>query len=230
MSSMSKFRNVVGVLAAMILLVAAFFTPIFGNKPVLIVSGSMEPTIMTNALTVVHRCGISDIKVGDIVTYYHMGLKELVTHRVVKMFDGYALTRGDANTASDDIFVNSSNIYGKNIMILNWTAPIFERYMESGEFNRMELLTVLMMFLFFGGLAVIVVSLAISYSLALYHALVRTPYNRDDLDELWHTAEWLSATCLDANSLSWWKRLKLYMTYKACKRQLNDIKDELTKL
>lgn len=67
-------------------------------------TGSMEPTIPTGSLAVVHEIPASDIRVGDIVTVDRPG--ELpVTHRVTSVAgEGLARTitlRGDANPTDD---------------------------------------------------------------------------------------------------------------------------------
>ncbi|WP_182481474.1 signal peptidase I [Nocardioides immobilis] len=87
------------VLAALVAGVA------FGVRPIVITSGSMEPSIGTGALVLARTVPASDVEVGDVVTV-PTASGTRVTHRVVQVDDGGAglavLTlRGDANATPD---------------------------------------------------------------------------------------------------------------------------------
>lgn len=78
---------------------------LFGLKPAVVVSGSMEPTLPIGSLILTKATAASQIEVGDIVTVPRDD-GTLVTHRVVDIDhpdDGpSALTlRGDANESND---------------------------------------------------------------------------------------------------------------------------------
>ncbi|WP_084102721.1 signal peptidase I [Demequina sp. NBRC 110051] len=74
-------------------------------KPLIVVSGSMEPEIPTGALIVDRPLDVAEVAVGDIVSLPSTVTGELVTHRVVEIAshgDAVALTlRGDANPVDD---------------------------------------------------------------------------------------------------------------------------------
>lgn len=76
----------------------------FGIKPFIVVSGSMEPTILTNDLIVTRTVKPELIKIGDIISF-RIGAS-VVTHRVVdlQIFDDYSqfITKGDWENASID--------------------------------------------------------------------------------------------------------------------------------
>jgi signal peptidase I len=87
-----------GLLLAMALPLA------FGARPLVVLSGSMEPTFAAGDVIVVERIAPADARVGDVVTYRDpQGL--LVTHRVRSVRargESFELvTRGDANNASE---------------------------------------------------------------------------------------------------------------------------------
>ncbi len=96
--------SVAGALCIAVVLAAT----VFHVTLIMFKTGSMEPTIPTGSLAVVHRIPASEIRVGDIVTVDRAG--ELpVTHRVTSISDAGAgspevrsiTLRGDANPTED---------------------------------------------------------------------------------------------------------------------------------
>ena len=78
---MRVWKRVSLFLSVLVVLAALYMTPLFGNKPAVIVSGSMEPTIQTGAFILVHFSDFEDCEVGDVITYYHPGFDELVLRK-----------------------------------------------------------------------------------------------------------------------------------------------------
>jgi signal peptidase len=91
---------VLGALAYGLLFVA-------GYRPVVVYSGSMEPTLGVGSLALVERVPSADVRVGDVLTFADPAQPgRLVTHRVVEVVKrpegGLAYrTKGDANTHRD---------------------------------------------------------------------------------------------------------------------------------
>lgn len=92
---------------------------IFGNKLMLVLSGSMEPTIDTGSVVGVKEVkDTTKLKKGDIVTFYSPIKKNtIVTHRILDVkgqgdFTQY-ITKGDNNKTDDPRPVLSSKIIGK---------------------------------------------------------------------------------------------------------------------
>src|SRR4051812_5180341 len=54
-------------------------------QPLVVISGSMEPTIMTRDLLVDVRTPTSDLRAGDVASIYNPITQNLVTHRVVSI-------------------------------------------------------------------------------------------------------------------------------------------------
>ena len=82
----------------------------FGYGGAVVLSGSMEPTIMVDELIIVKA--ETDYEVGDVVVY--QSGKILVVHRIVNMDGETVVTRGDANNV-DDAPIDIAQIKGKVI-------------------------------------------------------------------------------------------------------------------
>lgn len=75
-----------------------------------VVSGSMEPTIQTGDLIIIHQ-GKKDYQENDIITFMDVN-GSFVTHRIVgRTSQGY-LTKGDANKSVDPGYVRKEKIVG----------------------------------------------------------------------------------------------------------------------
>ncbi len=87
---------------------------VFGWGSAVVLSGSMEPELPVGALLFIHE--EDSYEVGDVVTYQDE-FGNLVTHRLVSLEEGEAVTRGDANNTDDAPFP-ASNILGKVKVVL----------------------------------------------------------------------------------------------------------------
>jgi len=87
---------------------------IVGHRLYTVDSGSMSPTIKQGALIIVQQVEPSEIKVGDIISYYGNGTS-VVTHRAREVIsNGESFTtRGDANDSDDALQVDGSKLIGK---------------------------------------------------------------------------------------------------------------------
>lgn len=70
----------------------------FGYGAALVLTGSMEPTIMAEDMILVKEA--ETYEVGDIVVFQSGAM--LVVHRVVEVTEDSLITQGDANNATDD--------------------------------------------------------------------------------------------------------------------------------
>lgn len=87
---------------------------LFGIRPMIVMSGSMEPEIQTGSLCFVnHKTPMEKVEEGDIITYSLLDAK--ITHRVVEKKEQGMLTKGDANPAMDLGIVTKETYYGKVI-------------------------------------------------------------------------------------------------------------------
>lgn len=133
---MSKVKNkaidILTIILAICLIwmVASFFiggrkaesVNLFGYRLSYVVSESMEPTIMKNALCLTH-IGEKDVNVGDVVVYKHDasdGIPAmLIIHRVISVDkDGAIQTKGDNNAEKDPWTTPKDHIVGR---VVGWT-------------------------------------------------------------------------------------------------------------
>ena len=77
-----------------------------------VLSGSMEPTINMGDLVVTAPITSNAIKVGDIVAFYD-GKEFPITHRVINITEGGFITKGDANEDPDPMVRSGSSVVGK---------------------------------------------------------------------------------------------------------------------
>lgn len=133
----SKVLSVICSIVLVILLVVGAFMFVFNMKAksyerrgmeytapfglYTIISGSMEPNVEVYDVVVAVDTDISDIKVGDIITFvstWDVNFGYTVTHRVVEINKNengeYQLsTKGDNNQSKDGSVVTQSNLVGK---------------------------------------------------------------------------------------------------------------------
>jgi len=105
-----------GLVGGLTLLMAAALLPgVFGNKPMVVVSGSMEPTLYGGDIAVVRRVEPYDLQVGDVITY--SSIQGFVTHRIVGLDmtpqGPIFLLKGDANLSADPKPIPAEQIVGK---------------------------------------------------------------------------------------------------------------------
>lgn len=85
---------------------------LFGYKPLVVLSGSMEPTYKVGAI--IYYESFDEIKKDDVIVFSNSD-DSFVTHRVVELKDDKYVTKGDANESVDAELVEVHNIKGKAI-------------------------------------------------------------------------------------------------------------------
>lgn len=107
---------------------------IFGKSILHIVTGSMEPTILTGDYIIIDRKDITNLQIGDIISFYSeeentKGL--IVTHRIIDINEnGEYVTKGDANNVTDVKNVRKSQIIGKyrkKARIFRWANSFMDK-------------------------------------------------------------------------------------------------------
>ncbi|MBR1724610.1 MAG: signal peptidase I, partial [Ruminococcus sp.] len=91
---------------------------VFGKSLLMVVTGSMEPSIRTGDFIVIESVDTSKLEVGDVISFYseQSDIKGmLVTHRITEVTDDGFITKGDANTVEDSIEVKSDKVAGKYV-------------------------------------------------------------------------------------------------------------------
>ena len=113
---------------------------IFGYRPVIILTGSMEPTIKTKSMIIGKEVSeFSDIKEGDIITYhiFESQQSKMITHRVIGVDEKHQTfrTKGDAvskeDTFNGEYGLPFDQVRYKIVYIFNFVAPVVYLIMET---------------------------------------------------------------------------------------------------
>ena len=109
---------------------------VLGQRPTVIITGSMEPTIKVNSVVMLEPVEFEDIQVGDIIRYTsHRGFS--VLHRVQTKTVSYVSTKGDANEKPDEFVVTREMITGRVTSIHNEFADILTPIFGKFEYGNM---------------------------------------------------------------------------------------------
>lgn len=103
------------VLAAVLLFLPGFFS----METRVVLSGSMEPACPVGSLLFIRTADVTDVSVGDIITY-QLSDDTVVTHRIYQILpdQNACLTRGDANEDPDPSPVPFDAVLGKPVFML----------------------------------------------------------------------------------------------------------------
>lgn len=96
---------------------------IFGYKPYIILTGSMEPELQVNELVIIKKTTYDKIKIGDIINFYAPGIDKTVCHRVIDINEAGMYTKGDNNNREDLLTITEDNFVGK--MVFKTSAIAF---------------------------------------------------------------------------------------------------------
>lgn len=89
---------------------------IFKHYPLVVLSGSMEPTFKTGSIIYYTKVSKEELKENDVITFKIEGDK-FVSHRIVSINDDLIETKGDANNSSDPNKIRFEDIEGKDASI-----------------------------------------------------------------------------------------------------------------
>ena len=140
------------ILVVMIVFIGTIYLPKFiGYEPMVVLSGSMEPTYHTGSLLYVKHADQADIEVGDAITFY-IDDNTLVTHRVVDIDEDNSTysTKGDANKVADNNSVSYGDILGKpvfNIPKLGYLAQKLSGISGKIIYGTVIVVVVILMFM-----------------------------------------------------------------------------------
>ena len=128
-----KFLTVIGIILCIILipilvinvtLIIKSYTnteevpKIGGYAPLIVLTGSMEPDIMSGDLIIVKQIDGKDIKEDDVIAFFDPDGNgtSILTHKVIEVFEEegtlYFRTKGIANDAADRLPVSADKIVG----------------------------------------------------------------------------------------------------------------------
>lgn len=92
-----------------------------GYKPFIVLSGSMEPTVLTGDIVLIKETAAENIAQNDIIAFRtDANTETVVTHRVTEVVNENGaisfLTKGDANIGADANEVKAEELEGKYLM------------------------------------------------------------------------------------------------------------------
>jgi signal peptidase I len=120
-----------------------------GASALTVLSGSMEPALPVGSTVVVRPTPVTEIAVGDVITFtdrdLESGATRVVTHRVIAVEPGPTFrTRGDANDAPDPGSVAAADVVGVQWYVVPWVGLIRDRLVSpAGGFFVVGVLLVL---------------------------------------------------------------------------------------
>ena len=128
---MGILKKVVHVLAnigyVLILIYLLVLLPVvIGFRPLVVLSGSMEPTYKTGSIMYFEEGNVEDIEKGDVIVF-ECRTSPYVTHRVSDIENGKYITKGDANEFVDPEKVELQSVKGKAI---DFSIPLLGYYIQ----------------------------------------------------------------------------------------------------
>jgi len=112
------FKGIIQIITPLIILLIAI--GLFGLRPLIVGSGSMQPTLNVGDVVIITKVSINDIAEGDIIAY--VSEQGIVVHRVYKIVEEenkyLVITKGDANNEPDNIPVDERLIIGKVVVTI----------------------------------------------------------------------------------------------------------------
>lgn len=128
----------------LIIIYLIIFIPVlWGKKPLVIISGSMEPILKVGGILYYEKINLDDFKKDDILVYR---LNEhIVSHRIVNINEYGFETKGDNNISNDSYIVDKNNVIGRGN---NWSIPYIGYYADF-IYNHKYLLIVMIILSYF---------------------------------------------------------------------------------
>ena len=107
-----------------VILVCIIATFIYGIRPMIVMSGSMEPSIKTGSVCFVNTIAeYNNVKEKDVITFDLAGAN--ITHRAVEIKPEGIITKGDANDVKDLGIVTTDTFKGKVIGTIPYAGYVF---------------------------------------------------------------------------------------------------------
>ena len=128
----------------LIIIYLIIFIPVlWGKKPLVVISGSMEPILKVGGILYYEKINLDDFKKDDILVYQ---LNEhIVSHRIVNINEYGFKTKGDNNNSNDSYIVDKNNVIGRGN---NWSIPYIGYYADF-IYNHKYLLIVMIILSYF---------------------------------------------------------------------------------
>ena len=144
---MKKIVHILANISYMLIIVYAIVCApmIFGYKPLVVLSGSMEPNIKTGSIVYYSKVSENELKVGDIITFKTETNGDFITHRINKIENGNYETKGDANKVPDLKTIRFDNIVGKDLNISIPYLGYYVRFINEHLYLIIIIVTILLL-------------------------------------------------------------------------------------
>ncbi len=106
--------------------VAVCIPILFKYNPLIVLTGSMEPTFKVGSIIYYKEVDFEELKVGDIITFNTKD-NSFVSHRIVSIENGLIETKGDQNNTPDPEKVRFEDVKGKDA---NLCIPYVGHYVK----------------------------------------------------------------------------------------------------
>lgn len=109
----------------LIIYLLMFVPTLWGQKPLVVISGSMEPTLKVGGILYYEKINIDELDEGDILVY--QANDHIISHRIVDIIENDFITKGDKNNSVDNYLVSSNQVLGKGT---DWSIPFIGYYAD----------------------------------------------------------------------------------------------------
>lgn len=114
---MGLIKKIIHILAVILYVLIIVYSVvcipmIFKFHPVVVLSGSMEPTYQVGSIMYYKKVPKEELKVGDVIAFSVNNIKT-ISHRIASIENGLIETKGDANKVSDVNKIRYDNVRGK---------------------------------------------------------------------------------------------------------------------
>lgn len=109
----------------LIIYLLIFVPSLWGQKPLVVISGSMEPTLKVGGILYYEKIDINELDEGDILVYQTK--EHIISHRIVDITENGFITKGDINNSVDNYLVSDEQVLGKGT---NWSIPFIGYYAD----------------------------------------------------------------------------------------------------
>ena len=122
-----------------IIYLLTFVPTLWREKPLVVISGSMEPNLKIGGIIYYHEKNYEDYKVGDVLVYRLNN--DIISHRIYDITENGIITKGDANNTYDNFLVLENQILGEGT---DWCIPYMGYYAEFIYRNKILLYMLVM--------------------------------------------------------------------------------------
>ncbi len=109
----------------LIIYLLIFVPSLWGQKPLVVISGSMEPTLKVGGILYYEKIDINELDEGDILVYQTK--EHIISHRIVDITENGFITKGDINNSVDNYLVSDEQVLGKGT---DWSIPFIGYYAD----------------------------------------------------------------------------------------------------